>query len=55
LLKQGFPPINIKFTDRKKYYQCFSEFYGTRNPEMMVQLVADYVEKELDRYIEILT
>jgi Fic family protein len=55
LLKQGFPPINIKFTDRKKYYQYFSEFYGTRNPEMMVQLVADYVEKELDRYIEILT
>lgn len=55
LLKQGFPPINIKFTDRKKYYPCLNEFYETKNPEMMVQLVADYVEKELDRYIEILT
>jgi Fic family protein len=54
LLKQGFPPINIKFADRKKYYQCFNEFNETKNPKMMVQLVADYVEKELDRYIEIL-
>jgi excisionase family DNA binding protein len=55
LLKHGFPPINIKFADRKKYYYCFNEFYETKNPETMVQLVADYVEKELDRYIEILT
>ncbi len=55
LLKHGFPPINIKFADRKKYYQCFNEFYETKNPETMVQLVADYVELELDRYIEILT
>jgi Fic family protein len=55
LLKQGFPPINIKFADRKKYYQCFNKFYETKSPEMMVQLVAVYAEKELDRYIEILT
>jgi Fic family protein len=55
LLKQGFPPINIKFADRKKYYQCFNEFYETKNPVTMVQLVADYVESELDRYIKILT
>jgi Fic family protein len=55
LLKQGFPPINIKFSDRKKYYECFNSFYEIKCPDMMVQLVADYVEAELNRYIEILT
>jgi Fic family protein len=55
LIKQGFPPININFADRKKYYQTFHAFYETKKPKMMVQLVADYVELELDRYIKMLT
>ncbi|MFZ5986614.1 MAG: Fic family protein [Bacillota bacterium] len=35
----GFPPINVKFTDRKKYYDCFSSYYETGSHEKMALLV----------------
>jgi len=50
----GFPAINVKFTDRKKYYDCFSSYYETGSHEQMALLVGGYVEEMLDRYLEIL-
>lgn len=35
----GFPPINVKFTDRNKYYDCFSSYYETGSHEKMALLV----------------
>jgi Fic family protein len=55
LMKDGFPPINIKYADRRRYYDCF-HFYHTRvgNPEDMEALVAEYVEAALDAYLKII-
>lgn len=50
----GFPAINVKFTDRKKYYDCFSSYYETGSHEPMALLVGGYVEEMLDRYLKIL-
>ena len=50
----GFPAINVKFSDRKKYYDCFSLYYETGSHEPMALLAGGYVEEMLDRYLKIL-
>ena len=54
LMQQGYPPINIKFADRRRYYECFTSYYEKEDQCEMVGLVAEYVEEELDRYIKML-
>ena len=55
LIKAGLMPINIKFTDRLKYYNCFDSYYGEdKTAEPFVKLIAEYEEYELERRIEIL-
>ena len=55
LIKAGMLPVNIKFTDRRKYYDCFDHYYSNGHThETLVQLIANYEIKELERHIEIL-
>ncbi len=54
LSSAGFPAINIKFADRRKYYDSFSSYYETSSHEQMALLVGGYVEEILDRYLKIL-
>lgn len=55
LMQNGYPPIDIKFIDRIKYYEAFNAFYGDDNISNMVKLIAGYVEERLDNYLEILS
>ncbi len=54
LISAGFPAINVKFSDRRKYYDCFSSYYETSSHEQMALLVGGYVEDMLDRYLKLL-
>lgn len=54
LSSAGFPAVNVKFTDRKKYYDCFSSYYETGSHEQVTLLVGGYVEEMLDKYLRIL-
>mgnify|MGYP000845580665 FL=1 len=54
LLQAGFPAISVKFTDRIRYYNCFSSYLASKSTLAMVQLVAEYVEEVLERYLGIL-
>lgn len=54
LMKEGYPPINIKFGDRRRYYDVFQAYSKDDNPSDMVSLVEQYLVEELTRYIEIL-
>ncbi len=54
LMKAGYPPIDIKFTDRLKYYQAFDEYYGKNNISPMADLIAQYMNERLDLYLSIL-
>ncbi|NLJ78697.1 MAG: Fic family protein [Tissierellia bacterium] len=55
LMKEGYPPINIKFKDRKRYYNSFVDFHLNKsNPRMLTEMIKDYVEEELTSYIKIL-
>ena len=48
LMKAGFPPIDIKFTDRLKYYQAFDEYYVKDNISAMADMFARYINQRLD-------
>ena len=48
LMKAGYPPIDIKFTDRMRYYDAFED----RNE--MVRLFGEYLSKRLEQYLEVL-
>ena len=54
LMKAGFPPIDIKFTDRLSYYKAFDEYYIKHDPASMEKLFAGYIDTKLDSYLKIL-
>jgi Fic family protein len=39
LIREGFVPINIKFIDRKKYYDAFKEFQTNSKTSVMEEIV----------------
>lgn len=54
LMKAGYPPIDIKFTDRVAYYNAFDEYHGKHNLGAMEKLFAGYVNERLDMYLKML-
>ena len=54
LIRNGYPAINVKFADRKKYYDAFDAYYRNGSTEEMTELIAGYVNERLDEYLEIL-
>lgn len=54
LMKAGFPPIDIKFTDRIAYYNAFDEYHVKHNASTMEKLFAGYVNERLDMYLAML-
>lgn len=55
LMKSGFPPIDIKFTDRIAYYNTFDEYHVKHNLSAMENLFAGYINSRLDMYLDILS
>jgi Fic family protein len=54
LIKAGLLPVNIKYADRRKYYDCFDAYHGeAHTPDTLARLIADYEAAELERYIGI--
>ena len=54
LIREGFPTINVKFTDRKRYYDEFDAYYSDGDAGKMIDLIAEYVDKRLNDYISVL-
>lgn len=54
LMKAGYPPIDIKFTDRMAYYNAFDEYHVKHNLSAMENLFAGYINSRLDMYLKIL-
>lgn len=49
LMKAGYPPIDIKFTDRMRYYDAFED------SGVMARLFGEYLCKRLDQYLDVLS
>ena len=53
LMKAGYPPIDIKFADRMRYYSAFDGYHVSGKPTEMAQLFAEYLNVRLDEYLKI--
>ncbi len=53
LMQNGYPPVNVKFTDRKRYYEAFNAFHINNDISRMVIMIGEYVEERLKQYLEI--
>jgi Fic family protein len=54
LIKAGMMPVNIKFTDRLKYYNTFDAYRKGNDIEAITTLIANYEVAELEKHIQIL-
>ena len=52
LMKAGYPPIDIKFTDRMRYYSAFDEYHTKGSLEAMEMLFAEYLLGLIESRIE---
>ena len=55
LMKAGYPPIDIKFTDRAAYYNAFDAYHVNHDLSAMEGLFAGYINAALDTYLKILS
>lgn len=50
LMQAGYPPINVKYSDRKRYYEAFDEYYRDNKAEVMVSILLNEERSNLSRY-----
>lgn len=55
LMRAGYPPIDVKFTDRRKYYSCFDSYYRNNDASPIVNMVGVYVKEKLSQYLSLLS
>ncbi|MGI6329694.1 MAG: Fic family protein [Bacilli bacterium] len=53
LMKKGYVPINIKYKDRKRYYDAFKVWNEEEDSSFMTDLICDLLIEELNRYINL--
>jgi len=55
LMKAGLLPVNVKHTDRRRYYDCFDDYHaGSGTADMLTEIIAEYEREELERYIGVI-
>jgi len=55
LMKAGYPPVDIKFADRKEYYDSLSEYDTTNKTERFERMFATYVLERIEEYLKIIS
>lgn len=55
LIKAGLLPVNIKFADRRRYYDTFDAYYSPqRTAAPLVELLVEYETAELEKRLALL-
>jgi len=50
LMKAGFLPINIKYADKREYFDCFDSYYANgHTPQALIDLIAKYEQEEIEK------
>jgi len=55
LMKSGYPPVDIKFADRKEYYDALNEYDTTNKTERFEKMFATYVLERIEEYLKIIS
>ena len=53
LAQTGYQPIDVKYTDRQRYYDAFDTFENGGTPASMASLIAHYEQDTLVERIEL--
>ena len=51
LMQAGYPPINVKYSDRKRYYEAFDAYYKDTIPNTMIEIIVTCIQSELRRFL----
>lgn len=50
LMQAGYPPINVKYSDRKRYYEAFDGYYRDNSSANMISIIAEELTHRLNMY-----
>ena len=50
LMQAGYPPINVKYSDRKRYYEAFDAYFRDNNPIEMIEILLELIKTTLLNY-----
>lgn len=53
LMQNGYPPINVKFDNRKRYYDAFDSYYRESDESAMAKMAAEYIDERLKKYLSL--
>jgi len=53
LMQAGYPAINVKYSDRKRYYEAFDAYYRDGSCAAMVGLIAEQTTQQLEMLLKI--
>lgn len=53
LMQCGYPPINIKYSDRKRYYGAFDDYYKNHDAKTMIDICIRLLKEVLTKYLHI--
>lgn len=51
LMQAGYPPINVKYSDRKRYYEAFDSYYRDQQEGTMINILSELTIECLKRYM----
>ena len=54
LIQHGYPPIDVKYTDRVRYYDASDNYYRDGQINGMIDLIGGYLRDRLKMYVMIL-
>lgn len=54
LMKLGYPPVDIKFADRKEYYDSLSEYDESNKTDRFERMFATYILERIEWYLKII-
>ena len=50
LMQAGYPSINVKYADRRRYYEAFDAYYRDHNADIMIDIVETAVHDRLQLF-----
>lgn len=55
LMQNNYLPVNVKFSDRKKYYEAFDTYFKNDDVSAMAELIGNNLLERINEYINILS
>lgn len=52
LMQAGYPPINVKYSDRKRYYDAFDAYYRDNITDTLIKIISDSTIEQLKNYLQ---